>query len=210
MRYSLLFSIILLLFSSCFKQKRSDKASEKMREFVINISTYAKKYNPNFLIIPQNGLELVFKNLDINNGFDENYLQAIDGIGVEEVFYNDSYQPDDERITQLKSLKSKKKIFDSEYIGANISFTTAFNKSNSIGLTPFIRTSNNYYYTQIPDSIPNENSNDISHIDSVKNYLYLIDTENFKSKDEFLIAIGKTNFDLLIIDLFFDDEKFTQ
>ncbi len=181
-----------------------------MRAFVKDISSYTKSINPNFLIIPQNGIELAFKEMDLSNGFDENYLQAIDGIGVEEVFYNDTYQPDDERITQLKTLKSKKKIFDSEYIGSIIPLSTAFTTSNSYGLTPFIRTSNNYYYTLIPDTIPNENKNDIISIDSVKNYLYLIDYEKYNSKQDLISSLSATNFDLLLIDLFFNDEKLTK
>lgn len=49
--------LILLLFS-CSKEKRSDRKGLKMQEFVIEISSFARKQNPNFIVIPQNGIEM--------------------------------------------------------------------------------------------------------------------------------------------------------
>ena len=44
-----------------------------------------------------------------------------------------------------------------------------------------------------------------------KNFLYLLDTHNFDAKQEFISAITQTNYDLLIMDLYFiDDIQYTQ
>ena len=63
-----------------------DTAEQDMVDFVIAISGYAKARNPDFLIYPQNGEAL---------GVHPEYLAAVDGIGREDVWYNDNeLQPD--------------------------------------------------------------------------------------------------------------------
>ncbi len=49
-----------------------------MIDFVTELSAYAKSKNPNFLIVPQNAPEL---------GEDPAYLNVVDGIGMESVYY---------------------------------------------------------------------------------------------------------------------------
>ena len=66
-RIIILACIALFLFG-CSKEKRSDKASAKMQDFVIAISDYAHGFDPDFIVIPQNGIELAFNNLDQNDG----------------------------------------------------------------------------------------------------------------------------------------------
>ena len=58
-RFSAL-SVLLLSVSACFKERRSDKAGEKMQQFVMDISSYARGIDPSFIIIPLNGPELFF------------------------------------------------------------------------------------------------------------------------------------------------------
>ena len=59
----ILFTLTATLLS-CSKEKRSDKAAEKMQDFVISISNYAREQDPDFIIIPQNGIELAFNNIE--------------------------------------------------------------------------------------------------------------------------------------------------
>lgn len=54
-----------------------------MKTFIKEISNYAKNINPDFLIIPQNGIELIYKDYDAESGLDQGYLNAIDGVGIE-------------------------------------------------------------------------------------------------------------------------------
>ncbi len=59
----------------------------EMRRFVQDLSAYAKAQKSNFVIIPQNGHELL-----LNNPTD--YLEAIDGVGQESLFFG--YPQDDQ------------------------------------------------------------------------------------------------------------------
>jgi cysteinyl-tRNA synthetase len=66
---------------------------QDMRDFVQDISAYAKAIDPTFLIIPQNGQELLTANGTENGIPDANYTAAIDGVGREDLFYG--YKNDD-------------------------------------------------------------------------------------------------------------------
>ena len=113
MKYFIVSLILAITFFSCSKEKRLDNAAEKMQEFVISISNYARSFDPDFIIIPQNGIELAFNNIDPNDGQNSAYMAAIDGFGVEELFYNGTFSLDEERLAIFSSIK---KIMVSEYV----------------------------------------------------------------------------------------------
>ncbi|MEN8794269.1 MAG: hypothetical protein ABF294_07470, partial [Flavobacteriales bacterium] len=104
----------LILIVSCSKEKRSDKKGLLMQEFVIELSSYSKGLDSDFIIIPQNGEELSFNDLSPDDGTNQAYLDAIDGIGVEEIHYSGSQQIQTERIDNLTLLKTVKPILVSD------------------------------------------------------------------------------------------------
>lgn len=204
-----IFLISIIILFSCSKEKCSEKASLKMQEFVVNIANYARKFNPNFIIIPQNGIELAFNNIDPNDGQNVSYMSAINGIAVEELFYNGTYALDNDRLSMLQQLKTSKKILVSEFVSEQNKIAEAFSKNYNEGFICFVRNSNNYNYKFIPDTVPNENAIDITDLSLAQNFLYLISTDIFSSKQEMINAISATNFDVVLIDLFFKETEFT-
>jgi len=81
---------IASLFASCnTKDETSSNTDyrEEMRSFVIGISEYAKGVNPNFVIIPQNGIELISTNGEADGPLHAAYDMAIDVHGQEDLFY---------------------------------------------------------------------------------------------------------------------------
>jgi len=100
-------------------------------------------------------------------------------------------------------------VLVSEYISSNSLENDAYSKNSNEGWLSFVRTKNNYDYIEIPDTIPNENDNDIRKLADAQNYLYLISTENYSSKSAFINDIAATNYDVVLIDLFFGDEELT-
>ena len=65
-------------------------AEQDMVDFVVSISEYTKSRDPDFLIYPQNGEAL---------GVHSEYIAAVDGIGREDVWYNDNDVQDDTNTT---------------------------------------------------------------------------------------------------------------
>ncbi|GAB4294068.1 MAG: hypothetical protein Kow0068_18970 [Marinilabiliales bacterium] len=79
-----------------------------MRDFVINISNYSHNIDTSFIIVPQNGQELITTNGENSGTLYYDYLSAIDGTGREDLFYG--YQKDDK-----PTLDDQKKIFGSDF-----------------------------------------------------------------------------------------------
>ena len=200
-------SVISILLFSCNKEEKIEKAAIEMQAFVGEISAYAKGLNPGFVIIPQNGIQLAFNNTKSENGINLNYLEAIDGFALEELFYNKKALDVDERYEYLQELKQYKKIMVSEFVKNSDDIADAYQKNNNENFACFVRSNDNYYYNQIPSSVYNENSNNITQLAEIKNFLYLINAENYSSKQQLIDALRNTNFDLLLIDLFFNDEQ---
>jgi len=210
MKKYIVFIISTFLFiASCSKQEKSDLAAEKMQEFVIDISDYARDFNPDFIIIPQNAVKLAYKYLDTAQGLNYRYLAAIDGFGVEELFYYETFDPDYDRLSMLRALKNYKKVMVSEYVSNNNEITDALNRNFEEGFICFPRNGDNYHYLLIPDFVWFSNNDDINLLSDAKNYLYLISSDNFASKQAMINAISATNFDIVLIDLFFEDDYFS-
>lgn len=206
---SLLSICFLLLITACSKEKRSLRSGRKMQDFVVAISDYARGEHPGFAIIPQNGDELLFRNLDAEETLDERFINAIDGIGTEEIFYNGTFAPDNYRLQMLLKAKTRIPVLVADYLNSDSDYTQALQYNNDAGFIAFPRISANYDYLLIPDSVPQENSNDILKMSDVRNYLYLISSDGYPDKTSFLNAIRQTNFDLVIIDAFYGEELFT-
>ena len=75
-----------------------------------------------FYLIPQNG-EFIIEEANVTENMKEDYLNTIDGIGVEDVFFvgdednNNPYNPDHERIDILRQyLSNGKPVFSVEYL----------------------------------------------------------------------------------------------
>lgn len=209
MRKVLVLFLVTMVISGCFKQRRSDKAGPKMQDFVIDLSRYARSIDNDFIIIPQNGVELAFTNLDYNEGVNAEYMAAIDGFGVEELFYNGTYALDDERLKMLRMVQPTKKVMVSEYVNSVAYVNDAFLRNYNEGFICFTRQENNYDYVSIPDSVPHVNDDDITHLSEAQNHLYLISNSNFTTKQQMIAAIAATNYDVVLMDLFFEDETFT-
>jgi cysteinyl-tRNA synthetase len=209
----ILIFIISIVLTSCLisfsQEEHSDIVAEKMQNFVISISNYAKRYDHNFMIIPQNGVELAFNDMDSNNGQNTSYMNAIDGIGVEELFYNGDYALDSKRLSMLQQLRTTKKVLVSEFVTDKNNIPDALFRNYNEGFICFVRSVDNYDYKQIPEFIPNENPGNISSLSLAQNYLYLINPDNYASKQEIIDAISATNFDVILIDLFFKGIEFT-
>lgn len=218
MKY-LIYIFLTIIFISCSKDDGNNIGNEtefkqKMRDFVIEISQYSKAINPNFNIVPQNGIELVSNTGDNSGQPHIAYLNAIDAIGQEDLFYG--YDNDDQAspvntISDLKdflniSQTENKKILVTDYCSTPSKMDNSFLQNNNLGYVSFAanqRELNNI--PTYPTTIYQENNAIVTSMGQVKNFLYLINTLNFPTKSSFISAVTATNYDLLIIDLFFND-----
>jgi cysteinyl-tRNA synthetase len=209
MKNILFFFLAGSILFSC-KEKKTEKAGVRMQDFIIQISQYARAQDPDFILIPQNGEEVLFNDADPEKGLNTDLIQAINGYGVEELFYNNgAYSPDDYRLNMLRQVNPSLKVLVADYLANDSDYTAALEAANTEQFIAFPRYNANYDYQYIPSTVYHENANNIQTLSQAQNYLYLISTGNYADKTSFLNAIRQTNFDVAIIDAFFGDELLT-
>jgi len=218
-RISLLSALLLLI--SC-DQNDSDKQDntdggdrkQQMRDFVIGISTYSKGIKPDFYVIPQNGIELVTDNGESNGNPSTAYLNAIDGNGQEDLRYG--YDNDDEATpvnvtSYLKSYlniskQSGNTILVTDYCFTHAKMDNSYSANSADSYVSFAASERDL--TVMPDypvTLHDENANSITQLSQVKNFMFFIDASNYASKAAYINAVKGSNYDLIIIDLFFND-----
>ena len=208
----------LIVLTSCNKDENTTENEtdfkQKMRAFVIGISQYSKAIKPNFLILPQNGIELVTTTGDETGQPQTDYLNAIDGNGQEDLFYG--YDSDDKATSAndsnyLKKLLNISKnagntILVTDYCSTNSKITDSYTQNGTNGFVSFAANQRELNsIPAFPSQINNENNTTVTNLSQVKNFLYLINPIHFSTKTMFINAVTSTNYDLLIMDLFFND-----
>ena len=219
--------VILLLVLSCNNyQELSETGNEEvsqndsidyrqeMRDFVIGLGEHAKSVNPDFKIIPQNGIELVTENGKPGGKISKDYLELIDGNGQEDVFYG--YKKDnvkteksisDRLISFLEiSQKNGNTILATDYCSDIEKIKDSKTKNKSYDFVPFAATERNL--TVIPELIdtPDDIKNmDINDLGDANNFLFFLNYGNYKTKESVITAISESDYDVVIIDMFFND-----
>jgi len=185
-----------------------------MRDFVQGISAYTKGIKPNFIVIPQNGHELLTEDAEETGTPAARYLDAIDGVGREDLFYG--YDDDDvatpalERDYMVSFLdiaeNSDVEVLVTDYCSTRVFVDDAYHQNAARGYISFV--SDHRELDDIPDYPANPynvNASNVASLAEAQNFLYLINPGSFPNKDAFLDAVRETNYDIIIIDLFYED-----
>ncbi len=215
-----LFLAAALILSSCGNDESEGDVDYKqeMRNFVQNLSYYAKGINNGFIVIPQNGQELVTDNGDTDGNPVTSYLNAIDGAGREDLFFgydeDDIATPKNEKDYMLVFLdvceENDIEVLVTDYCYTHEKMDESYTKNNAKDYISFAAPEREL--NVIPDypSVPyNVNANEINSLADARNFLYLLNPENFTSKQDFISAISETNYDVIIMDFFFDEDEYT-
>ncbi len=217
------FTLLFLFVLSCNQQDEilpdNIDYRQEMRDFVIELSTYAKTHRGDFTIIPQNGQELITEDGELNGTLQAAYLQAIDATGREDMFYG--YNNDDEATPEedkqymldlcLKFEQNGVEVLATDYCSTPSKMDNSYQTNEQNGFISFAADERDL--NNIPD-YPTEpysiNNDDIAQISEAKNFLYLINSENFAEKQNFIDAVSETNYDIMIMDLFHNESIYTQ
>lgn len=191
-------------------------AKEEMREFVMAISQSARRVNPEFVVIPQNGIELVTEDGESDGQPHMAYLSAIDGHGQEDLLYG--YNRDD-RATPSGTQEYLRSYLDisreagnhilvTDYCSTEGNMADSYRRNQEYGYISFAA---NHRELDIipgyPAPIHEEHAGEVESLSDVRNFLYLLNPENFGSRQDFIAAVSTTNYDLVIMDLFFQGEE---
>ena len=193
---------------------------EDMRKFVQAISTYARQQKPGFLIVPQNGLELLMKH---EVGDDSNrppsrapartYMTSIDAVLVDGLYYGvpEVNKPvSEERRQGLLSLieearRARLPVLAMDYAREPTAVSDAYRQLSAKGLIPYVALGSGLELNRIPGSGTTPwgvNPNSVISLAGVRNFIYLRDSAGFGRQDEFAFKMHDTNFDLIVVDVF--------
>jgi len=226
MKYLLILSVVILQFAtiSCKKDDNEDASTinkayrQEMRDFVKDISSYSKNIKSDFIIIPQNGQELITDNGERNGQPKTDYLNAIDATGREGMFYgydNDNELTPTEDKEHLLNLcimceEFNVEVLATDYCSTPSKMDDSYALNVQYGFISFAADQRELdNIPTYPSSIYNENANNITKISDAKNFLYLINGDNYSTKQDFIDAVSATNYDAIIMDLFHNEASFT-
>lgn len=185
---------------------------QEMREFVQSISNNARDVDSDFIIIPQNGHELLTTNGEEAGSAATNYISTIDGVGREDLFYgydddNDATSVEDRNyMINFMDIAEENNIdvLTTDYCWTPDKMEDAYSQNLVKGYISFAADHRELDNIPTYPSMPfNVNSDAITSLADAKNFLYLINPEGFNSKDQFLQDLRMTNYDVIILDLYF-------
>lgn len=215
--------IITLALIGCGGSGGSDPGGDtnyrvEMRQFVQNISVYSRGIKTGFIVIPQNGGELLSTDGTTTGTPAADYISAIDGVGREDLFYG--YDADNvatkaaDRDYMLEWMDYAKTqgltVFAIDYCSTHSYMDNSYTQNQNKGYISIA--ADHRELDNIPDypATPhNVNSADVTVLSEAKNFLYLINPQNYTTKTEMISAIAATNYDVIVMDLFFNDTALT-
>ena len=193
---------------------------QDMRDLVINISRYAKTIDEDFIVIPQNGHELLTVEGEGSGQPSRDYMDAIDGVGREDLFYgydeDDVATPVTEREYMIEFMDIAEEngieVLVTDYCKTRVFVDDSYEQSSHRKYISFA--ADHRELDNIPAYPPspyNTNNLDITSLGDGQNFLYLLNPEGYDTKDAFLTALGGSDHDIIIIDPFFQGtEEFTK
>ena len=191
---------------------------QEMRDFVIHLAVYARNHDGDFLIIPQNGQELVSDNGEGDGEPQVEYLQAFDATGRESMFYG-YIDDDDETPTEDKEHllglcrmceRNSVDVLTTDYCSTQSKVDNSYQLNEQNEFISFAAPDRDLrLIPDYPTPIFNENSEDIDLVSQARNFLYLINSENYETKQDLISAVSTTNHDLIIIDLYHNENAYT-
>ena len=217
--FIILWISISLVITSC---RTSPALSERdfrkdMRDFVIKIADTAQVSDPSFIVIPQNGQELISLTYVVDGTLAADYIAAIDGTGREDLFYG--YNGDDIATPTAENNYMREYLDRFETEGIEVLTTDYCVSTDNINDSYKQNELNSYIsfgagrrdLDVIPGSPAPYNGSDnmIASLSDASNFLYIINPEGFGSKAAFLSAVDNTNFDIIIMDAFYDGYEYS-
>tara|TARA_B100000131_G_scaffold122392_1_gene119484 strand:+ start:1888 stop:2982 length:1095 start_codon:yes stop_codon:yes gene_type:complete len=193
--------------------------AQEMRKFIIKISRFTRKLNPNFIVIVKDGFGLLEKpNFNDNTTASPayTYLKSIDGLLISGLNFRPPVPGRDEIKTdnnikqyliRLSKLAKKRgiSIWVKDYAPNSQIAKDSVTLNNVNNFVTFTAKFDGNIFDRIPD-FPvrpiNENPHNVDGIKGAKNFLYLTDTSRYEKAQDFMYSMSNTNFDAIVTDVF--------
>ena len=130
-----------------YENPEEPKADSLMLDFILKIRQHiASKTTKTFYMLPQNG-ELIINETNVDATMKGKFFQAINGIGVEDVFFpgdlpeNNPYNPSQDRLNALTEfMQNGKQVFSVEYLTNSQKIAKYKDEAQKYGFVPYVCT----------------------------------------------------------------------
>lgn len=201
----------IVLFQACSSDSVNPDYREEMRKFVIKISEHGESLKPGFIVIPQNGMQLLTSEGGGNGSASADYIAAIDGCGQEELFYgydnqnnflSENYAEQQIWLAQCRfAVSHNLTVLVTDYCSAPDLVADSYARNDAEGFVGFAAESRELDI--VPTAVHNENTNNILTLSDAQNFLFMINPVQ-ATKEELIVALEQSHHDVIIIDAFFD------
>lgn len=203
------------VFAACGDDVGDRDFRQDMRDLVQAVSAAGKAARPGFLVVPQNGQELLTANGNPAGVPVAAYLAAIDGTGREDLLYgytgDDAATPDAERDWMLGFLAvardAGKRNLVTDYCSTAAKMDDSYAANSGRGDLSYAAQRREL------DALPSypvlpwrAHALDVTNLAVASNFLYVINPAPWGTRAAFVAAMDDTDFDVLIIDLFVEGE----
>jgi cysteinyl-tRNA synthetase len=189
---------------------------QDMRDLVSAIGDYARARRPGFLVIPQNGHELLTQDGEPGGAPCAAYLSAIDGVGREDLFFGYGGDglptPAVERARMVAfmdlALQHGVRPLVTDYCSSTEAVDQSFALAGARGYLSFAAPSRELDVVPLYPTAPiDANASQVTTLAEARNFLYLLnpDSARFPTRPDYLAAIAATDYDVVILDLFYAD-----
>jgi len=198
----------LIIYGESFREGIEYAAEVDIPQIQLRNNTNKEK-----IIITQNGNELYFKNGKIDNKF----FALTNGTTQESLYYGDILRFNVPTAKGLKNelleltipiRKKGKPVFTINY--GKGQKKREFLKKEDLKTKFVSELLPSFNADKLYETIEDYNDEDINSLSEVKNFLCLLNPENFSDIDEYYQALRNTNYDLLLIEISYNNVFFTK
>ncbi len=209
----------LFFISGCAAAEQNTTPETAMVNLIGEIREYAQKKNPHFQIIGNGAAGLLEETPTNSTANISRLVSYLDGFLTESVYYtrdNDgrSKKQSKEYVTYLREMFAKPKAADKavwtlDYIEDPKVQYEDERQGRKDGYVSLALSSSNLDI--IPQrNVPCANTKNIYEVQDAQNFLFLLNPGAFSGKAAYLDSLNKTAYDVLVVDLYYDDAPLTR
>ena len=212
---ALAISLTLVVSSGCIQFGEEQVTREdEMRDLVQRVSSYARQEDPGFIVIVVNGEDLATDGDRTANG----YLDAIDGVAREDLYFGSSGMDTPTSWTSTKAIAAKLNvskdagkvvmavdrcsqqgyIWDSMELAQEMGFLYFASDSPGMDTIP-----------GYPADPPDAHRGNVTTLADARNLAVLTVAKGWGSREHYLDSLRDTNYDVLVIDAYFNKTTLT-
>jgi endo-alpha-1,4-polygalactosaminidase (GH114 family) len=190
---------------------------EEMRRFVQASAAFVRSHRADFAVVAEGGLDLLVKQDEtdrLKTAPARAYMQALDGILVPGLFFDDPAKPGAEptpqrlqrRLALLENARAQRlKIMTVDFVQGADDAEEAIRRASEIGAIPFpspLPIERINALPRFPARPYRENGESVVSFPGVRNFMIMSDSRPFGREDEYALKMHDTNFDAVIVAVF--------